>query len=351
MADNITINLAEVCKTVQQDLIAVAGQNAPMLRPEQTGLLDAITSPVNRSGTEQIQTDLKDGKYRQVKLEYIQPTTYDEVSDVAQGLCVEGDTKSPTHQLVKVTRYQEIKRDFDEEEMRHFWKQPSEYRARIMATDMNALFRKINRDLTGLFLANTGNFIGGVASPKDITLIQQKTDGQIYADLTGETKMMEDLQDLSIMGMPIVVGAGNVSEYATLQKLGVANDLGQDISKLKNWMFFRDRDTDLINPPAANKSNMLVIAPGAAQMVTFNKYKGEFTHASDLVQKRTIVNPVKNIELDWNFKYDDCKERYLSTIFLHYDYWVLPSDAWKATDERAGVNFTFAYNANKNVQV
>ncbi len=342
--------MADVCKTVQQDLNRIAAQNAPELMPEKTGLLDAITSPVNTRGVQQLQTDLKDGKYRQVKIEYVQPSTHDEVSDTPEGLCTQGETRSPLHDLVSVTRYKEIKRDFDEEEMRHFWKAPSEYRARIMATDMNALYRAINRDLAALYLAKVGNFIGGVAGGKDLNMIQQKATGEIRADLSGESTMMEDMQDLSIAGMPMVVGTGNLSEYATLQKLGVANDLGQDLGKLKNFMFFRDRDVDQISAPAANKNNMLVFAPGACQMVTFNKYKGEFAHRGDQIQKVTIVNPVKNIEFDWNLKYDDCAERYLSTIKLHYDYWVLPSDAFKPGDERAGVNYTFNYFANRVIE-
>lgn len=346
-----TIDLAEVSKTVQQDLIDVAGQNAPQLKPEITGLLDAIVSPVNTAGTQQLQTDLKDGKYHQVKLEYITPSTYDEVTDVDGGLCTEGPTKTPTHQLVKVTRYKEIKRDWDEEEMRSFWKKPSEYRAQVMASDMNAIYRAINRDLVSLYYAGVGNFIDGVPAGKELNLIRTTANGEIRADVSGEIEMMEDLQNLMVSGMPIVVGSNVVSRYATLQKLGVANDIGQDISKLKNFMFFRDRDPDLLNPLAAGKSNMLAFAPGACQLITFNKYKGEFAHKSPLVQKTTIVNPLKNIEFDWNLKYDDCAERYLSTIKLHYDYWVMPSDAFKATDERSGVNYTFSYAANQVTEV
>jgi hypothetical protein len=340
-----TIDLKDVCKIVQQDLIDVAKTNAPLLKPEQTGTLDAIVSPINKAGTRQLQTDLRDGKYHQVKLEYITPTTHDEVTDTEGGLCTPGNTVAPKHALVKVTRYREIKRDFDEEEMRHFLKAPSAYRAQVMASDMNAITRAINRDLVALTLANVGPFIEGGASGKDINLIRNKN-GEIRADVSGETTVMEDMQDLAVSGMPMVIGAGNVSRYATLQKLGTANDIGQDISKLKNWMFFRDRDPDLINPLAPGKSNMIVFAPGACQLITFNKYKGEFAHASPLVQKRTIVNPVKGLEFDWNFKYDDCAERYISTTMLHYDYWVLPSDAFKATDERNGVNYTFHYAAN-----
>lgn len=339
------IELKDVCKIVQQDLNVVAKANAPLLKPEQTGMLDSIISPVNKAGTTQLKTDLKDGKYHQVKLEYIKPTTEAEVSDTDQGTCAEGPTKAPNHALVKVTRYREIKRDFDEEEMRHFLKRPSEYRAQIMATDMNAITKAINKDLVAMALANVGPFIGSVPAGKDINLIRNKN-GEIRADVSGETEMMEDMQDLSVSGMPIVVGAGNVSRYATLQKLGVANDLGQDISKLKNWMFFRDRQLDIINPLLAGKSNMLVYAPGACQLITFNKYKDEFAHKSPLVHKTTIINPIKGLEFDWNLKYDDCAERYRSTIKLHYDFWVLPSDAFEDTDERTGVNYTFHYAAN-----
>lgn len=345
------IDLAEVCKTVQQDLIKVAGSNAPLLQPERTGLLDALTSPVNKAGTEQLLTDTKDGMHRQVKLEYVKPSTYEDATDDVQPLCANGPTKSPNHALITVTESSSIKRDFDEDEMRDFWKKPSEHRALVMATDFNALCRRINRKLVALYAANVGGFVDGVGAGKAINLIQKKADGQIYGDPTGEVEMWEDLQNAGLTGLPFVVGSNIVSRYASLKKIGAANDLGQRIEDLAQWMFYRDRDPDLVNAPAANRSNMFVFAPGAAQLITYNKYKGEFKHKGDDFSKQTLVNPTKNLEVDWNFMYDKCTERYHSVMSLNFDYWVMPTDAYQANDERFGVNKTFLYNAAENIQV
>ena len=346
-----TIDLAEVCQVVQQDLNNIAGQNAPILKPAQTGFLDAITSGVNTAGVEQIQTDTNDGKYRQVKVEYIKPTLKSEVSDTPSSTCSGGDEKLPEHDLVKVTRYKEIKRRFTEEEFRKFCKGAAHYKAQIMASDSNALFEAINDDLIALNLANVGTFYNGVAAGKDLPLLHETAEGEEKATAEGETFLIEDMNDLSVAGMPIVVGSNIVSRYATYQKIGTANDLGQDINKLKNWMFFRDKAVDVLSPPAANKSNMLVFAPGACQLISFNKYVGEFQHSSSFVEKRTLVNPVKDVTLDWNMKYDDCLEQYISVLSLNYDYWVMPQEAFDAADPRFGTNYTFQYLANKRLYV
>jgi flagellar basal body rod protein FlgG len=62
-----------LCQKLQTDLNNVAGMNAPALKRDRVGYLDALVSEENRMGFEAIPVPTN-GKYRAVQVNYAEPT-------------------------------------------------------------------------------------------------------------------------------------------------------------------------------------------------------------------------------------------------------------------------------------
>lgn len=340
----MAIELEDFCNTVRQNLNVLAGQNYPALKREPTGMLDAVNSPANRSGFEQKYiTDGGDGKKKQVLIEWAQPVPVSETVTSEQDVCA-GGTEEPRFQdVVELTGFAGTRvMLFTEAELRKYCEQPSEVQTMRIAQHMSGLFRKINQILITKYNSNVGNFIAGVAAGREIELLHY--DGITEAAKPdGEVLLMEDMSDLGVT-RPLVVGAGIVSRYAKLAGIGCCNDYGQSVDQLSSaYDFYRDRDVDII---LAGSENVIAFAPGAVQMATYNKYRGEFRRVvENLFAHDTIVDPVTGITLDWKMKYDDCNELWRMAFFLNFDLFQLPDTLFKDADERDGVNYSFLYKA------
>jgi hypothetical protein len=345
------IDLLEFCSTLQQDLNDIAGMNYPAIKRENTGTVSAMLSPQNTTNFEQIQTDTRDGKTRQVIVRYIQAGEEAEVSTTPISVCEDGVEEGPQSELVNVTRYARSPiMEFTKAELRKLCESSSEWRAQMLQSKINAVMRVVNKDLIAQYAANVGTFVdttGVVGSAKQVPLVNQDAGGQYSADFWGETIIMDDMDDAGISGRPILSGKGLLSKYNQLKGIGCCNDLGQDVSQIGgSWDWFNDRFVDAqLGTPPADLNYFLAWAPGACQMLTFNENKGEFEEISNTARsaETTFVDPVTGLELDFEFYYDRCTKTYKMMFFLNYDYWVMPNDVYKAGDDRAGINNTFLY--------
>lgn len=338
----MAIELEDFCNTVQQGLNQLAGDNYPALKREQNGFLSAVNSETNRSGFSQkyIEDDGA-GKQKQVLIEWIQPVPVDETVSSEQDVCDTGTEAAKLRDVVTLTGFASSRViEFSEAQLRKYCEAPSEHIAMVVSAHMSGLFRKINQTLITKYLAQVGGFIGGVAAGRNLELLHYDGVSEA-AKPDGEVLLMEDMADLGV-SRPIVVGSGIVSRYAKLADIGCCNDYGQDIAQLQAaWDFYRDRDVDI---QAGTSENIIAFSPGAVQMTTYNKYRGEFKKfVNDSYAHTTIVDPVEGLEIDMKMKYDDCTEKYRMAYFLNFDLHALPLTLFKDTDERDGVNYSFLY--------
>lgn len=345
----MAIELAALCNTVQQNLNALARNNYPAFKRRQVGLLDAVRSPQNTSGfSQRYNTDGGDGKKKTVVIEWAQPVPVSTTVTTEQSVC-EGGTEEPRFlDTVELTAFAGTRvMLFTEAELRAYCEQPSEVQTMRIAQHMSGLFEKIDQIGVTKFSAGAGGFIGGPDPGRALSVLHYDADGQTtVAKPDGEVRLLEDMANMGVTGRPIVVGAGNISEYARLANIGCCNDFGQNIQQLSgSYDFFRDREVDRI---MAGDNNVLVFAPGAVQMATYNKYRGEFRKiVPDLFAHTTIVDPVTGIELDMKWKYDDCDELWRLHIFLNFDFFLLPDTLFKDADEYDGINYAWLYSATK----
>ena len=343
----MAIELEDLCNTVQQNLNNLAGANYPAMKREPTGMLSAVRSGANSAGfAQKYKTDEGDGKLKEVVIEWAQPVPVSTTVTTEQSVC-EGGTEEPRFiDTVQLTGFAGTRvMLFTEAELRKYCEQPSQVQTMRIAQHMSGLFRKINQILITKYAAGVGGFMNGVAAGKELELLHYDADGQtevIKPD--GEIVLLEDMADMGVTGRPIVVGSGITSRYARLAEMGCCNDYGQNVQQLSGaFDFYRDRDVDIT---LAGDENIIAFAPGAVQMATYNKYRGEFKKiVPDLYAHTTIVDPVTGIELDMKMKYDDCDELWRMHYFLNFDLFQLPDELFKDADERDGINYSFLYKA------
>lgn len=346
-----TINLELFCRTAQQNLNQLAGENYPALKREPTGFLDAVNSEVNRAGFEtRYAVDNLDGKKNLVIREWSIPIPHTQTVSTEQDICGEGVEEPRILDTVEITQYTGSRvMKFTDAELRKYCEAPSEVVTMRIAQHMSGVFRALNRKLIAQYLNFVGGFIGGVAAGKNLPLLKLEGGREIIVP-DGEVTMLEDMADLGV-GRPIVVGSGVISRYSRHANIGCCNEYGQDVGELaSSYLFYRDRDVAQI-ADGTPENPIIVFAPGAVQLGLYNKYRGEFRkEVENQFKLTTTVDPVQGIELDTKIRYDECEEVWKMQFGVHHELFSMPTGIFSGpgpggyNDERFGVNYTFLYN-------
>lgn len=337
------IDLKDFCSTLQQDLSDLVGANLPAYKREQTGLLDALVSSENTSAhPDPVMVTAGNGKKKRVIVEYLQPGLESETSNVKGDVCADAEVSEEyNHDIVTVEQYRRSPiLEFTKEQMRTFCQSPSEHRAAVVSTKMNALFKALNKDIATQFALNVGGFYGGAASGKNVPLLA--SDGvQESAYMRGEVDILEDMADLSVDSRPILCGSGVLSRYARYANIGCCNQYGTDISALgDSFGFYRDVDIDAV---VGSANNIFGFAPGAVQFLEWNENEGEFEMEDVRSIESTIVDPVTGITLDFEMHYNRCTKVYQMFFAKNWELYFMPDAAYKTGDPRHGTNNAFHY--------
>lgn len=348
----MAIELEELCYTYVQTLADVAGQHYPANKRQQTGFIDSLLSVENKSmaQTEELGLDRGNGKDAQVALRYIKPATDDEMGDEEASVCEAGTETADTWDLVSLTKITSSPvMSFTKESMRKLCEGTEERKQAVIMSHMDGFFRAINKVAIGLYEANVGAFMDGSTS-KTISLLNEDSGGRISADPFGETLIIEEFRDMGFSGKPLVVGAGHLSQYASLQKIGCCNQWGQQINlALANMLYYRDRDVDNIigNPltSTTDKNWIIAYAPGAIQLVSRPKNKGEFETIHPHSVETTVIDPITGLEIDMEMYYDRCDKEFKVAFNLNWDLWFLPLTMYKAGDDRYGTNNSLLFKS------
>lgn len=335
----------DLCMLIQQDLADVAGRNYPATARTQTGFLSAITSDANTTGVEPTILDTGDGKGKRTALiEFIKPASTADVSTDPESVCEDGVERERyrfTRQITKYARSQNLK--FTKEAMRTFCERPQEWRAKVINAELDAFFRVVNRISIGQYLAQVGDFYGGVSGPKSVQMLDG-THAITASDPNGEIEMIQDFQDIGWAGAPLVVGAGHLDTYTKMQDIGCCNAYGQDIGDTAKMAYYFDRDVDHV---VGSANNFLAFVPGSVQFASWNQNKGDFGIRHAHFDETTMVDPWTGIELDLEVNYDRCTKEWIVQFGLFFDVFLLPLNMYKEEDDRFQVNGAVQYVATK----
>lgn len=324
-----------LCEKIQTSLIQIFKNKAPSLKRTQIGYTEALISDVNRANVEIIPIP-SNGKKREVLIKFIQRADDSDILET-EPTCTGEDNPSPFEQIVEhltdFVRTKEI--EFTDDDMRLLCESGDEYRAGVVNSYINALLVRLDKKLITAQAANFGKFVPDIspATYKDYALLQNTT----YAiNFKGESDIEEDIANLESNEKPIVIGDGYLSHYVKQAKIGCCNDLGQDLNQVGQMYYYRDKYVSQI----LGTNHFIILIPGYTQLLTWNKYKGEFTENNTQVIRGTIVDPYTGLEIDVKWLRNNCDENWIMHMRIYYKLYQLPSNAFKTYDDLNGVNFS-----------
>jgi len=327
-----------LCLAAQQALNDVAGANAPALQRTQTGYLDALVSAANTEGVQAIQIPT-DGKSRKVQLTYFQRGTPNDVVTAEDATCAEGAEPEPLEVEVGADSVLRLRLKYSENQLRRLCvPEGKTFLAQTMMAHLDALNVALDKELITLQALQFGQFADGTTS-KTVQFIDATTK-KINDDQFDE--IFEQYAALDAKGRPMLIGAGDLGRAARRLQLACCNDLGTDASRLGGqFLYFRDQQVNKTLTPAGD--HYIVLAPGAVHPVFYNKYVGSYAYRDGRDEAGTLTDPFTGITYDVKVLYDKCKESYFVEMSLHYGLFILPANAFKASDELSGVNYTLHF--------
>lgn len=323
-----------LCQKLQTDLNMVAGMNAPALKRDRVGYLDALMSQENRQGFEAIPLPTN-GKNRKVQINYIQRGVDADVLTTCTNSCDTAVEPAPFETIVDVPNCLETKGMlFNEDEMRKLCEADAVYVSNVIMAQMNAINVKLDKLLLAQQLANFGKFEDGTAQ-KSVKLFENTTNAP-RAIATAQIRHQYDLTGAS--GAPMLIGGGTLDLFAKTQQIACCNSTtGTDLARWTDYMYFNDRFVEGV----IGAGEFIVLAPGAVQLLTWNKYVGDYAKRNDVFEHGTITDPFTGLTYDLKVHYDDCADAWSIKLFLNWGAFFIPANAFAATDSLNGVNYTF----------
>ena len=324
-----------LCQNLQVNLNDVAGNNAPQLKRDRVGYLDAIVSQENTAGVELLPIPTN-GKYRKVQVNYAQRGIEAEVALTCTNNCTSTNEREPKETIVDVDNCLETSLLFTEDEMRKLCEADSLWVSQTIMSQMNAVNVALDKQMLALQATNFGNFADGTAL-KSVKLFED-TSNASRAIATAQIRHQYDLVGAS--GAPMMIGGGNLDLFAKVNQIACCNSTtGTDLARWTDYMYFNDRFAESV----LGANNFAVLAPGAVQLVTWNRYAGEYAKRNDVFEHGTITDPFTGITYDLKVHYDDCADKWTVKLQLHWTMFFIPTNAFATGDDNEGVNYTFNF--------
>ena len=163
-----------LCQKLQTTLNRVAATNAPALKRDRVGYMEALMSDQNTSGVEKIPVPTN-GKKRMVQIDYYNRGTEADVNLTCEVGCEGEIEKEPLEAIVDVDQCIETKGlIFNQDEMRKLCEGDDVWISNIVMGQMNAVNVALNKQLLAQQAANFGNFADGTPL-KQVKLFEDVT--------------------------------------------------------------------------------------------------------------------------------------------------------------------------------
>lgn len=339
-----------VCQRIQTDLLQYYRQNIAQFRTfGDTGYLKFLLSPQNRNGFTQIDVESIPGKKRGVAFMVDLPYCYKLCAlnvecDNEDIVYADPETQEMTFDLTNPPFRQcdddgnPVLLRFTESDMMKYCKNDDTTWMR------NQIFRYLLRFEEALDEALTtilNTQIGTNGDGDSITNVPIFTAGNTFTPnmsvLNPEAMWYIDqlYSDIGNSGQYALLGGTIMNKLIKFQKWTGLNAAGVDMSKAPNDqpLAFYDRNFNT----TFGISDIIMIAPGATQLVTWNKYKGEKARSvTDLYTKGTVVLPRTGLRVDYKWLYDYKCEIFTFEAFLHAELATVPAGG--CGDNAAGIN-------------
>lgn len=350
----MNLSLAGACDAIRVGAAQVLGNGNNFASP--VGTTQMLLDSKNRANFNVTAEMGQTGHYKKVTLNYMQRALPDEVRTAKS--CDPGTSTPRLTDDFNVSLYREVATTVAEDDIRVLCEQYSEFvrlgrsasaagtQLQIMREVAEQLYLKehalairINQAVNVALAALVGTYQGG-ATTNTYTLMQSDNYAMIAKGLID---MRFDLSKLGMAGRPFVSGAGILEKAMLSGEYGCCNDLGQDFGRMwqdPGFNFYRDEyvgDATVLN----NANGFFAVAPGSAQLVTYNQYVGRFAGemiGTDVVRGTMPSTYFPGVNYDVRIFADGCAETYTVIMGLWFDVFALPLDLFKVGDYFRGIN-------------
>lgn len=322
---------AFACKVLQANLVDFYGQNAAEFRTlGSIGLLKWLNSPQNTRGFRQIDVESIPGKKRAVAFMVDNPFCFDLCALTADCNTTRVESTNPTEEVVfsldgpeyRVCQEESpgsgvVTLNFSEEDlMRYCTISDTSYITRQIARYNKRFIESLDQRVFEILASKVGTNAAGAATT-DLTFFTTNVDTQ-QSNLNAMAIFFlnQMWKDAANDGQFALIGGQSLAQIAEFKKWQGLNAMGVDLGTLNEEIPFvyYDRNSDAI----LGLTDFIQIAPGAAQFVSWNMFKGEKRRAiTDLYTHGTFIDPATGIEVDfrWYFDYKCGKWTYEPFIF------------------------------------
>lgn len=325
-----------LCVQLQQALTEVAGANAPAIKRDRVGYLEALQSAANLNGARRVAVP-SNGKRRQVELIYLQRGLESGVSSEAPAAyCDAADEPEPRSIVVEVENWVHRKLRFTEDELRRYcYADDPVFVANAIMAELNALTVTVNKALLTQQATSVGQFLDG-STVKNVSFLDVQNQPQYFE----ESRMLEEYSLIGGSGTPLLIGAGDLAHYTRMTRKGCCTPSGVDLGQAGEYAFYYDR---FLNAAFGAGEHYVALAPGAVQLVTWNANLGDYARIEGRNESGTLVDPFTGLRFDLDQVWDACAKRYHLTVALNYGLVFLPTDSFVAGDDLEGVNYTLHF--------
>lgn len=320
-----------VCQKLQADLFDFYGRNLPQYRTNgSVAFIKWLLSPQNTSGFRRINMESIPGKKRGVAFMVEDPYCFSlcalaTTCDSQNYVFVDPATKEMVFDLTNPPfRHCDdsgnpVKLRFTEEDlMKYCTIEDGQYIRDQIARYLLRFEEALSAAMTTLLNTQIGNNAANEAltNVPIFTAATNFNPNMSALNPEGLWYVEQVYRNMGLNGQYAMIGGDIVSKIAQFKQWATANDAGLDMSKAdpNNPYPFYDRN---FNATFGN-TDFILLAPGATQLVTWNKYRGEKRRqVTDLYSNGTIVLPTTGLEVDWKWRYDYECEMWTFEAFLH----------------------------------
>lgn len=316
-----------LCSAIQVNMNDIAGTNAPALRREKTGMVDALMSEYNRAGfTAQVVPT--DGKFRAVQINYQNQACDGDVVTSCASNCTPEVTPEPKQSLITEFNCLKYKMSFDENEMRKLCEADTVWVGQTIMNAMNAINVALDKALLtqwGTEVPNSPFLLdNGECETGSLSVPLFNTNGQVNPMSWAYIKHI--FEQTGYNGVPIMVGGGSLDLFAKANQIACCNtNYGMDMGRIMSESFYyADRFANSILGDGDGKA-FAVLAQGSNQLITWNKYLGDYAKRNDSFEHGTVVDPFTGMVYDLKTNYDDCAEKWFVELAVNWNLFQVPN--------------------------
>ena len=333
----------DLCKTVQYNLSAFIAGN-PSEKITQKGLLDLLTSPLNKPITPEIDSISRDRNGNTVlRARYWQGFAEGSASPSLVDVCTPGTPFDPRSQDYTIAQTASKGISISIEDFRNYCEGRSEVISKYMLDAMDKVREKkslmLGASIASLVLPYSTSLRAGVpvdsnAAPASVKFFENAATGQISP--LGILDVTNEFEEADFDGAPLLVGRGLLRNYAKLAQIACCNDWGQDVGEMGDgaggdFMYFIDRN---LPTTLGNANAFLALRPGWFQQWTQPRYTGQYEiFTSEYDYNTTMIDPRNGERFDVQSRLSSCDFGQIDIVVSqNFDLFSVPDDIYDAAD-------------------